>query len=103
MKLIYSKNQVKKAAKYIWKKNPAAPRFAQSEVLLANQIERELIKYAHEVFVKLRKDKDWRILATGGYWIIIMLDSDDILQAHVLVEPDIKSGIGDSDIIDLES
>jgi len=91
MKLSYNKKQIKKVAKFLFKKNPAFRDSGQEIENIKTTIESDLFRYAKEVKSNLKKDKDWRILSTGGYTIIIMLEYSDSLVAEILVDASIAS------------
>ena len=87
MKLVYCKDQIRKAAKFIYKKNPSLMIPGRTVDSIERHITDTMFRYANEVEKKLKSKKDWRFVTTGGFWIIITLETKNILNADVLVDP----------------
>jgi hypothetical protein len=82
MKLTYSPKQIKKVAKFIWKNNPYAEKFATTKEDLADQITGRLLSLAKE---------GGKIVASRGFCITLWPIDEETLEAEVLVDAAVGS------------
>ena len=92
MKLEYNVTQIKKTAKFLWKKNPWMRTTRQSHEIEASII-KTLKKYAREVKRNIEIGDIWWPMSTEGYTIIIFQEGDKLLSAEVLVD----AGVAEAD------
>lgn len=96
MKLIYDKKALKKAAKYLFKKNPLS---FQSPEEIETTILKDIRTTAHRnnMYIISGRD-DWiRMTGTMGYYLNFSLE-EDYIQCDVLVQP----SFGDADVVEGE-
>ena len=84
MVVIYQPEQVRRAAKFLAKRNPAfADRTARDvEKLIMDRLR----EHVRDVKKHLKRGTDWRFMASGGYWILAFLSDDQSIEVDVLVD-----------------
>ena len=102
MKLEYDFTQLSKAAKFLWKKNPAYQARGMSVSDIKEVILEDLKRYALEVKGNIKSGNDWRFLSTGGYFILIFHeDGESYLNAEILVNASVSEDDHDYMTIDI--
>ena len=84
MKVIYCPEQVRRAAKFLHKRNPA---FSIREIPDIQADIMAALRHHVKVVCKCLKDgDDWHFMASGGYWILAYCIDDGAIQVDVLVD-----------------
>ena len=84
MKVIYQPRQVRRAAKFLAKRNPAFASRTAGEV--EDTIMASLRDHAQAAKKCIAEDSDWHYTFTGGYFISAFLAADDVIEIDVLVD-----------------